>query len=155
QAGTPIARRPIASTAIVSGIARVASLQSRPIAWKSSSAAASSSSERALAIARSTCSQPVGWLPHIAGACRHAQKRFRQSPICASLEVSVWPEPDISERLQAPQCGGPLLSLDGSAADVSIDNFAEPLPRFAFEPDHLPLGNGGEVGRGRIDLDTG
>src|SRR5262245_35433738 len=53
-----------------------------------------------------------------------------------------------------PGVPGPLLLSHGSAG-VSIDNFAEQLPRLAFEPHHLHLGNGGEVGRGRIDLDTG
>ena len=32
-----------------------------------------------------------------------------------------------------PGARGPLLSSDGPAADVSIDNFAEPLPRLALE----------------------
>src|ERR1700730_5552420 len=47
-----------------------------------------------------------------------------------------------------PGARGPLLSSDGSAAGASIDNFA-------FEPHHLHLGNGGAVGRRRIDLDAG
>lgn len=54
-----------------------------------------------------------------------------------------------------PVHAGRYSRQTGSAADVSIDNFAEPLPRLAFEPHHLHLGNGGEVGRRRIDLDTG
>ncbi len=66
------------------------------------------------------------------------------------------PEPDILPRdCMRPGARGPLLSSDGSAAGASIDNFAEPLPRLAFEPHHLHLGNGGEVGRRRIDLDAG
>lgn len=65
------------------------------------------------------------------------------------------PEPDILREIACAPVRAGRYSRHGSAAGASIDNFAEPLPRLAFEPHHLHLGNGGEVGRRRIDLDAG
>jgi hypothetical protein len=41
-----------------------------------------------------------------------------------------------------------------SAADISIDDVAEPLPGLALEPHHLHLRNWSEVSGRRVDLDA-